>query len=105
MQHAEFKLVEELTGVGQLLKEDAALGEVRYALNRYQGVLVGSGMPVPGLHRIDGSVDFETTDRTLLGRPLTLRLEDGRALAITLATTSGRILCEGHGPAGGCSCC
>jgi hypothetical protein len=70
-------------------------------------MLEGSGMPVPGLHRIDGSIDIALGDDEirLLGAPLTLRLEDGRTLAITLVGRDGRILAEGHGPSRGCSCC
>lgn len=105
MQQATFKLVEESTGIGQLLRDGHVLSNVRYSIARYQGVLLGSGMPVPGLHRLEGSTDFEVTDIALIGTPLTLRLEDGRALGVTLAARDGRLLSEGHGPAGGCSCC
>jgi hypothetical protein len=35
---------------------------------------------------------------------MTLRLEDGRALAITLVDIEGRVLSEGHGPTK-CLCC
>jgi hypothetical protein len=104
VQHATFKLVEEAAGTGQLEKDGNTLSIVRYSFSRYQGMLVGSGMPVPGLHRLEGFTDFNA-DTSLIGRPLVLRLEDGRALGITLATADGRILAEGHGPCGGCSCC
>ena len=104
MQHATFKLIEQSSGTGALEKDGAVLGQVRYSITRYQGMLVGSGMPIPGLHRLEGSTDFEVADVSLIGRPLTLRLEDGRALAVTLAARDGRLLSEGHGP-GGCSCC
>ena len=104
MQHATFKLVEQSEGTGELVKDGTVLRQVRYSITRYQGMLVGSGMPIPGLHRIEGSTDYEVADASLIGRPLTLRLEDGRALGVTLATRDGRLLSEGHGP-GGCSCC
>ena len=104
MQHATFKLVEESSGTGELVHDGIVLGQVRYSIVRYQGMLVGSGMPIPGLHRLEGSTDYAVSDVTLIGRPLTLRLEDGRALGVTLATRDGRLLSEGHGP-GGCSCC
>ena len=104
MQHATFKLVEQSSGVGELVKDGSVLGQVHYSITRYQGMLVGSGMPIPGLHRLEGSTDFEVSDVSLIGRPLMLRLEDGRALAVTLAARDGRLLSEGHGP-GGCSCC
>jgi hypothetical protein len=105
VQHATFKLVEESSGTGELVHDGMVLGRVRYSIARYQGMLVGSGMPVPGLHRLEGSTDYEVADVSLIGRPLTLRLEDGRALGVTLAARDGRLLSEGHGPAGGCSCC
>lgn len=104
MQHATFKLVEELSGTGTLENDGVVLGQLQYSVARYQGMLVGSGMPIPGLHRIEGSTDFEVTDVALIGKPLTLRLEDGRALRVMLAARDGRLLSEGHGPSR-CMCC
>ena len=104
VQHATFKLVEESSGTGELVHDGVVLSQVRYSIARYQGMLVGSGMPIPGLHRIEGSTDYTVSDVSLIGRALTLRLEDGRALGVTLAARDGRLLSEGHGP-GGCSCC
>ena len=107
MQRGTFKLVETCSGTGELISRGVVLQQVRYSLNRFQGMLEGSGMPIPGLHRIEGDVDFAVSDEQtyLIGAPLTLRLEDGRTLAITLAGRDGRILTEGHGPSRGCSCC
>jgi len=104
VQHATFKLVEELSGTGDLEDQGTVLRRVRYSVARYQGMLVGSGMPIPGVHRIEGSTDFEVTDGSLIGKPLTLRLEDGRALGVVLAARDGRLLSEGHGPSR-CLCC
>jgi hypothetical protein len=104
VQHATFKLVEELSGTGDLEDQGTVLRRVHYSVARYQGMLVGSGMPIPGLHRIEGSTDFEVTDVSLIGKPLTLRLEDGRALGVVLAARDGRLLSEGHGPSR-CLCC
>jgi hypothetical protein len=56
------------------------------------------------VHRIEGSVDTAADLEPLIGLQLTLRLEDGRALAVTIADTSGRVLAEGHGPSR-CLCC
>jgi hypothetical protein len=106
VQYATFKLIEQLTGTGQLLRDETVLQQqVRYSIKRYQGFLVGSGMPIPGLHRIEGTTDYDVSDVSIIGRPLTLRLEDGRAIRVTLAARDGRLLSEGHGPSGGCSCC
>jgi len=104
VQQAFFKLVEELTGTGDLVYEDTVLRTVQYSIARYQGMFEGNGMPIPGLHRIEGSTDFEVTDVSLIGKPLTLRLEDGRALRVMLAARDGRLLSEGHGPSR-CLCC
>jgi hypothetical protein len=105
VQHATFKLIEQSAGTGELEKDGTLLSPVRYSIARYQGFLVGSGMPIPGLHRLEGTTDYEVADVSLIGRPLTLRLEDGRAIGVTLAARDGRLLSEGHGPGGGCSCC
>ena len=107
MQRGTFKAIEECAGTGDLMHNGALLRRVRYALTRYQGMLEGSGLPVPGLHRIEGIVDLVLPDEEerLVGAPLMLKLEDGRTLPITLADRQGRILTEGHGPSSGCSCC
>ena len=102
-----FTLVEESAGVGDLMRGDDVIRRVRYRIARYQGMLDGSGMPIPGLHRIEGSVDLEgvTIPADAAGGPIMLRLEDGRAVGIAIAGSDGRILEEGHGPGRGCSCC
>ena len=98
------KLVEEYDGVGDLDANGEPIRQVRYRIARYQGFVDHSGLPVPGVHRIEGSVETAANLEPLIGQRLTLRLEDGRALAITIADTSGRVLAEGHGPSR-CLCC
>ena len=98
------KLVEEYAGVGDLETKGESVPQVRYRIARYQGFVDHSGLPVPGVHRIEGSVDTAADLEPLIGRPLTLRLEDGRAIGITIADSSGRVLAEGHGPSR-CLCC
>lgn len=100
------KLIERCAGRGVLLDRDAALGEVAYQIERFQG-MSRAGMPIPGLHRIEGSVDLANvaTAPRLVGSDVDLRLEDGRTLRVTLADASGRVLAVGHGPKHGCSCC
>jgi hypothetical protein len=104
--HAHFALVEECSGVGDLIRGDDVLRRVRYRIARYQGMLEGSGMPIPGLHRIEGSIDLEgwAPACDIMGG-IKLRLEDGRALGISVNGTDGRVFEEGHGPGRGCSCC
>ena len=100
------KLVEEYAGVGDLSTQGDVVGQVRYRIARYQGMHDVSGVPVPGVHRIEGSLDaLQLLDfAPLVGKSLVLRLEDGRALGITLAGDDGRVLAEGHGPSR-CLCC
>ena len=98
------KLVEEYAGVGDLSGRDESIPQVRYRIARYQGFIEHSGLPVPGVHRIEGSVETSVDLQSVIGQSLTLRLEDGRAIAITIADTSGRVLAEGHGPSR-CLCC
>ena len=115
------KLVEESAGLGELAHNGKALRQVRYHISRFQGIMEGSGLPIPGLYRIEGSIDFDTgkdspdmsganasaigrSHQDWIGAPLTLRLEDGRSLQITVVDSTGRVLSEGHGPMK-CMCC
>jgi len=100
------KLVEEYAGVGSLRWQDTKIGAVPYRISRYQGMAL-SGLPIPGLHRIEGTVTLTHVRdaAALVGANVMLDLEDGRSLALTLADADGRVLAEGHGPRHGCSCC
>ena len=100
------KLIEESSGIGELIMDGAVLCQVAYRLGRFQGVMESSGLPIPGLHRIEGSIEFRSGTRpdSWINVPLTLRLQDGRMLGITMVNTDGCILSEGHGPAK-CLCC
>jgi hypothetical protein len=96
-----FKLVEQRAGTGDLMKDGQILRQVRYRLDRYQG-MTESGLPVPGLHRIEGSVELNS-DNLDDGR-LALRLETGQVVMVRFVRGAGRIFSEGHGP-GVCLCC
>jgi hypothetical protein len=100
------KLVEEYAGVGAVRWRDQHFGRVPYRISRFQGMAT-SGLPVPGLHRIEGSLTLAgvTDASALVGENIKLDLEDGRTLSLTVADDSGRVLTEGHGPRHGCSCC
>jgi hypothetical protein len=100
------KLVEEYSGVGSLRWRDKTLGKIPYRIGRYQGMAL-SGLPIPGLHRIEGVVELKGVPdaHALVGRDVALDLEDGRTLALTVADENGRVLAEGHGPRHGCGCC
>jgi hypothetical protein len=100
------KLVEEYSGVGSLRWRDQTLGTIPYRISRYQGMAM-SGLPIPGLHRIEGIVELATLPNAaaLVGANVALDLADGRTLALTVADEHGRVLAEGHGPSRGCGCC
>lgn len=100
------KLVEECSGLGELLRGEKPLGQVQYNIRRYQGMTEGSGLPIPGLFRTEGSIDLGSASEasSWIDVSLTLRLKDGRSLGIVLTDSSGRVLSEGHGPSK-CLCC
>jgi hypothetical protein len=100
------KLVESREGVGRLSHRGSAVGDVPYSFKRYQAMTAG-GLPVPGLHRIEGRLALEalaTAPDFEAESQLALDLEDGRRLDLTLLDRAGRVLAEGHGP-GKCGCC
>jgi len=100
------KLVEDRRGHGQLTVRGESVGSVAYSIRRFQAMTAG-GMPVPGLHRIEGQLAVESLPATVRLEPdmqLALELEDGRRLALTVLDADGRVLAEGHGP-GQCGCC
>ena len=100
------KLIEESMGLGELAQKGQVPRQVRYRISRFQGIMEGSGLPIPGLFRVEGSIDFNIVEdsQNWVDTPLTLRLEDGRSLPITIVDKSGRVLSEGHGPLK-CMCC
>jgi hypothetical protein len=99
------RLVEECVGVGEIAIGDQRFPDIRYEVKRFQA-MAPSGLPVPGLHRIEGKVDIgDVAERQrLVQSDCTLRLEDGRTLHLTLVDAEGRVLAEGHGPSR-CLCC
>ena len=80
--------------------------KIGYQVRRFQGMSDGSGMPIPGLFRIEGSIDFDAAQDSLqwIGSDLGLKLEDGRVFGISVVDSEGRVLSEGHGPSK-CLCC
>jgi hypothetical protein len=99
------KAVEEFEGRGELLWPGAAARPVGYRLTRHQGVSA-NGLPIPGLFRIEGHLDFggDGVPDEAIGPTLTLRLADGRSMGVTMTSRDGRVLSEGHGPSR-CLCC
>lgn len=98
-----FRLIEDTTGTGELSRQGAAQRHVTYRIKRFQGFLGEGGLPVPGLYRIEGHIDFRSEGPGVAGECVTLRLEDGRSIEVTLGT-DGTFESEGRHPRG-CSCC
>jgi hypothetical protein len=100
------KLVERCSGVGDLMRHDQVIRRVRYEFSVFQGMVPQSGLPIPGQRTLTGSIDFvpaaESID--LVGPVLTLKLEDGRHVGITL-TGEGGAIAEGRHGTGACLCC
>jgi hypothetical protein len=98
-------LVEEYEGIGDLAWRDETFASVSYRIRRFQG-MTRSGLPVPGVHRLEGVIDLKAIPdpARLLDCDLMLALEDGRSMRLVLADVHGRVLSEGHGPSR-CACC
>ena len=98
------EIVEEYAGEGQLSWEGGSC-PVGYRLTRLQG-FAANGMPVPGVFRIEGDLDLggEPMPAAAVNSPVTLKLGDGRSMRLTVTTSEGRVLSEGHGPSR-CLCC
>jgi hypothetical protein len=100
------RLVEELSGEGRIERTGSIVGPVSYVLARYLGVMEGSGLPIPGLHSLEGTIQPRPgTDLAgLAGARLTLTVADGRAFGVTLLDETGRVGTEARHPVG-CGCC
>lgn len=99
------KLVEQYTGIGRLVWRDQTFADIPYDVSRFQA-MTASGLPVPGLHRIEGRVDLGNVPQRaeLAGGLISLEFEDGRSMKLTVTDEAGSVLAEGHGP-GRCMCC
>ena len=99
------KLVEETSGDGELLLKSLVLRRVRYQIKVFQGTY-GNGMPNPMQRTVEGSIEVGAGEGAgdLVGANLTLRLEDGRRIGVTIADESGAIH-QRPACTTGCSCC
>jgi hypothetical protein len=99
------KLVEETSGTGELLLKSLVLRRVRYQIKVFQG-MYGNGMPNPMQRTVEGSIEVGAEEGAgdLVGANLTLRLEDGRGIGVTIADDSGTIH-QRPACTTGCSCC
>lgn len=100
-----FRKVEERAGTGSVTCAGVTYPNVDYGISRFQG-MTRAGLPVPGVHRLDGRVAFadKQAQALLAGRQIVLRLEDGSVMNLELLDADGRVLAHGHGP-GQCRCC
>ena len=99
------KLVEETSGTGELLLKSLVLRQVRYQIKVFQG-MYGNGMPNTMQRTVEGSIEVGAEDGAgdLVGVNLTLRLEDGRRIGVTIADDAGTIH-QRPACTTGCSCC
>ena len=99
------RLVEETSGAGELLLKSLVIRQVRYRIKVFQGIF-GNGMPNPTQRTVEGSIDFcgESGAADLVGASLTLKLEDGRRIGVTIADHAGTIS-QRPPCTTGCSCC
>lgn len=99
------KLVEETSGTGELLLKSLVLRQVHYRIRVFQGMF-GNGMPNPTHRTVEGSIDLggDTGAADLVGASLTLKLEDGRRIGVTIADDAGTIQ-QRPACTTGCSCC
>ena len=100
-----FRKVETRAGVGTASCAGVTYDGVRYEITRFQG-MTQSGLPVPGVHRLDGRVEFEAgvSVDALVGARVSLNLQDGSVMQLELLDSDGRVVAHGHGP-GRCLCC
>jgi hypothetical protein len=88
------KLLYELSGQGSLFKGDEQLLKIPYDLKFFQEVIVTGGE-----ERITGLTDFSGSllpgDQyqlaMLIGHELTLQMEDGRCLEVTVVSSTGTL--------------
>jgi hypothetical protein len=100
-----YRKVEERIGTGTVRCAGLTYESVRYGISRFQG-MTRAGLPVPGVHRLDGRLELDGIESVeqLVGRQLALHLEGGGVLNLELLDTDGRVVAHGHGP-GRCMCC
>ena len=86
------RVVESLTGVGEIFAGDVLLRSTPYKLTVFQE---DEHLAAPAAPNVDGHIDITgIAEAVVLAGPqdLTLRLEDGRRLPFTLKDTGGHIV-------------
>ncbi len=100
------KLIEDLSGTGSVHADDGShLGDRSYHVKVYQEMHDAGDKEVAGLKIIEGWIDAGLDDMALVGKPLTLRLEDGLRLDFFWSNSDGAIANRGgkglYSPDGG----
>jgi hypothetical protein len=100
-----YRKVETREGIGTVHCAGQSYANVRYGISRFQG-MTRAGLPVPGVHRLEGQLVFESREamNALVGSDLALHLDDGSVMKLELLDDEGRVVAHGHGP-GRCLCC
>ena len=100
-----YRRVEERKGVGTVTCAGKTYENVSYGIARFQG-MTRAGLPVPGVHRLDGRIEFDAgvSLAALIGSHVSLHLDDGSVMKLELLDSDGRVIAHGHGP-GRCLCC
>ncbi len=87
-------VVEELQGIGKILREGAEVGEVRYSIRVVKGGRKGWLYPFASFQQ-RGYLEFYD----LVDKSITLVLEDGRQWDCRITSLTGTVVAEGSWPA------
>ncbi len=93
------KLLYELTGQGSLAKGDEKLLDVPYVLKFFQEIIITEGEEkITGLTEFAGTLspDDHYSLALLVGKQLTLHLEEDRCLEVTVTSNSGKMIKHGE---------
>ncbi len=86
------KLIEQLFGTGNVLKDDENLGKVNYRLYVYQEIVEGE----EGLKNTVGKIDSDKAFALFDKDKLILKTEDGRSIRFIVLNLEGDIKCAGN---------
>jgi hypothetical protein len=83
MSERKKRIIESLTGTGNVYKDNEVISDVQYRLQITQEFIISrshsSTEELPGLKEISGQIDVISGERDLMdGNMMTLQLKDGR---------------------------
>jgi hypothetical protein len=87
------KLIEELSGVGEVFENENSLGNINYRINIFREIVGGE----EGLKETNGriSANYVLISKLFEGNNLHLVLEDGRKINFFMKNTDGDVLFSG----------